>query len=541
MTTRFGVLLIGACACACVVLSVGGAAPGPRGKNAPKDSAPATQPAQVKIDLDAAIPVDLPAMSADLSPQNFRTKDGRGGWVVRIPGGRPIATPAYADGLLFVGGGYGSHEFYAFDADSGKKVWEMKTADDGPTAAVVEDGYVAFNTESCTIIIAEARTGQLVWQEWLGDPLMSQPAIAGGRVYIAYPGGQPHGAAQQAAPHSNLNGVMNQQAPHAEAAAAGAAPAHAAASANGGAHGVGPATGRGHRLLCADLKTGKHIWEQDITGDVISAPVVEGDQVFFTCFDGTSFALNCADGSVAWKKHNAATSAPLIANGQVLLTEREQVGNDIHEGVRRLETKAGETHDRTLLASGKAEYLKPGNEGNVAITKAAQGGLDSSVGFAAAPATAQLAGAQANVNVATVAAGWAYQGSRAAFANGQILNAQANRLNCIDAKDGNLAWQARAFGKDVSENVQAFSPPAVAGGKLYVCSARGDLLALGQKDGKLGFLYSTHVPMVFQPALARGNVYAGTANGQLICLKTGDKSADGWTAWGGNAQHNKKE
>jgi len=45
--------------------------------------------------------------------------------------------------------------------------------------------------------------------------------------------------------------------------------------------------------------------------------------------------------------------------------------------------------------------------------------------------------------------------------------------------------------------------------------------------------------MVFQPALALGNIYIGTANGFLICLKTGDRDADGWYAWGGNAQHNK--
>jgi hypothetical protein len=57
--------------------------------------------------------------------------------------------------------------------------------DDGPTAAVVEDGCVAFNTESCTVIVAETKTGKVIWQEWLGDPLMSQPAISKSRLYIA--------------------------------------------------------------------------------------------------------------------------------------------------------------------------------------------------------------------------------------------------------------------------------------------------------------------------------------------------------------------
>jgi outer membrane protein assembly factor BamB len=47
-------------------------------------------------------------------------------------------------GMLFVGGGYGSHEFYAFNAETSARVWTAKTSDDGPTAAAVEDGYVGW-------------------------------------------------------------------------------------------------------------------------------------------------------------------------------------------------------------------------------------------------------------------------------------------------------------------------------------------------------------------------------------------------------------
>src|SRR5215208_7974961 len=95
-----------------------------------------------------------------------------------IRGGHVTGVQTCALPILFVGGGYGSHEFYAFDAKTGRMVWKTNTGDDGPSAAVVEDGLVAFNTESCTVIVVEAKTGKLVWQEWLGDPLMSQPAIS---------------------------------------------------------------------------------------------------------------------------------------------------------------------------------------------------------------------------------------------------------------------------------------------------------------------------------------------------------------------------
>src|SRR5215471_2655298 len=120
-------------------------------------------------------------------PEPFTSKDGKiKGWKLVIPGNRPLATPSVVDGKVFIGGGFGSHEFYAFDAATGKKVWQYQTHDDGPTAAVVEDGFVAFNTESCELEILTV-DGKPVWKKWLGDPLMSIPALGHGKVYMAYP------------------------------------------------------------------------------------------------------------------------------------------------------------------------------------------------------------------------------------------------------------------------------------------------------------------------------------------------------------------
>src|SRR5207244_3831501 len=59
-----------------------------------------------------------------LHPIPFQSDDGTvTGWKVTIPGHKPLATPAVVDGRVFVGGGFGSHEFYAFDAASGKPLW----------------------------------------------------------------------------------------------------------------------------------------------------------------------------------------------------------------------------------------------------------------------------------------------------------------------------------------------------------------------------------------------------------------------------------
>src|SRR5215213_4815580 len=166
-------------------------------------------PKQIKIDLSAAVKVPLPPGMKDLQPAAFKTTDGKEGWVVRVPGGRPLATPAYSNGTLFVGGGYGSHEFYAFDAKTGRMVWKVNAGDDGPTAAVVEDGLVAFNTESCTLVVVDEKTGKLVWQEWLGDPLMSQPAVSKGKLFMAYPAGGRGHAQQNVMNHAGQSAAMS--------------------------------------------------------------------------------------------------------------------------------------------------------------------------------------------------------------------------------------------------------------------------------------------------------------------------------------------
>ncbi len=469
----------------------------------PSKAADGPAKAAQRIDLSTAMNVNLPATSRDLEAVSFGTPDGKNGWVLRFPGGRPIATPAYADGMLFVGGGYGSHEFYALDSETGKIIWEVQTGDDGPTAAVVADGMVAFNTESCTLVVVDERRGRVIWQEWLGDPLMSQPAIDRGVLFMAHPEatGRP------------LKPVEFHPRP--------ASP------------------GGSHRLLAAELSTGRHIWEQEISGDVITAPVISDGTVYFTTFGGTSYALNAADGSVVWVKVNAATSAPVIANGQLYETRKGQAGKDTIEGLARLDARYGNARDKELIAKSKADYLKQGSGGGVALSAQAVTSLDSSVGFSAAPSSAKLAEANGTVGVSTVVGAWAYQGSRAAVSKGQILNAQGHFINSVRASDGRQSWQAEVVGTHSAPGTQIFSPPAVGRDYLYLAGAAGYLVSVRQSDGSVGFSYAMKAPIAFQPALAKGNVYAGTSDGRLICLKTGNKDADGWYAWGGDAQHNK--
>ena len=479
---------------------------------APKQPQEAAEAAKLsKIDLGKSVKVSLPGRQPALTPVSFRTADGKSGWVVRIPGNRPLATPAYSNGRVFVGGGYGSHEFYAFDAKTGRMVWKTNTGDDGPSGAVVEDGLVAFNTESCTLVVVDEQTGKMVWQEWLGDPLMSQPAVSKGRLYMAYPKGQ-RGVPKRGRIVKHSQQKMDVQ--------------------------DEPGS---HRLLCADLRTGKHLWERAISSDVISAPVVSEGKVYATTFDGTSYSFDAVTGELVWKKENAGTSAPLVVGGDVVVTQKEEREGKSYEGLQRLDARRGQAKEPGLRARSEAGYLGRNKGGGVALRADAQASLDSSVGFGSAPAAAELNKANNHVGVNTVVGGWAYQGSRAAYSKGQMLNAQGRYLNSVGVADGRFAWRAEVSGGGLDRDAQVFSPPALGEEFLYLSSSLGHLLSVGQRDGRVGFMYHFGEPMVFQPALAEGGVYVGTSNGLLICLKTGSADADGWYAWGGNGEHNKNK
>src|SRR2546428_13811647 len=82
-----------------------------------------------------------------ISPVAFKDDaTGFAGWRIAIESRRAIPSPAIAHDRLFVGGGFGSHDFYSFDARSGAPAWRLHTSDHGPTATVVPEGSAVFNT-----------------------------------------------------------------------------------------------------------------------------------------------------------------------------------------------------------------------------------------------------------------------------------------------------------------------------------------------------------------------------------------------------------
>jgi outer membrane protein assembly factor BamB len=427
----------------------------------------------------------------------FRTKDDAiRGWKVTIPGGRPLATPAVADGLVFVGGGFGSYDFYALDAATGQVAWQYQTTDDGPTAAVVSDGHVVFNTESCELEVLTV-AGRAVWKRWLGDPLMSMPAVDGGRIYVAYPDSR-------------------------------------------GDH--------EHHLTALDLATGQPFWKQRLNGEVITAPVLADGHVYLATLDGTMCCFRQDSGTPLWQEAKRATSAPVVWEGRCYFSQRREVpaeraagaGPQQAEYVASRGTGANAETVTFPCTGTPAPYLDYAKRRGKSPHDLACLLRDAGVGFAAHKGHAKMAQAMHNLGKGHVSAVWAHQGSRPLLWRGRLYSALGDALHCVDPETRAPYWKKTLHERPGQEELLdgLLTPPVLVNGKVFLGTLDGEVCCLAAGTGELLWSVRVGEPVLFQPAVARGRVYATTQAGSLFCLETGDPGDDGWLMWGAGPDHN---
>jgi len=428
------------------------------------------------------------------------------GFVVQFPSRTPVPTPTIADGRLFVGGGFSSKEFYCFDVRTGELQWGVNTDDDGPSSAVVEDGVVVFNTESCTIFALDVNTGQQLWSWWLGDPLVTTPAIHHGKVYTSYP-------CAAAASHFTASEV---QQPDAK---------------------LPMSTRPSHVLACFELRTGRVLWQRWIDSDVVSSPVVTGEEVYATTFAGTVYKLHAASGKILSARQCRATSAPVLSQGESYFTRRvDQDPAQVREAILA-SVVGGSGEGGRLMNDKEAVYLDSLVQRQTAFF-AASSKNDAANGFTVgAPAAAQPTLAMANIGVASVSSMQAFQGSRIAHFAGLNYNTMGNEVVCTDPRRATKLWSYPLAGDLKNQGGCLGTSPAIASGDLFVGTLGGKVLRIDGKNGKMVKSYHVGSPVRFQPAVVDGQIAVGTQDGKVVCIDTGEAKLTGWSTWGGNAAH----
>ncbi|MGE3804115.1 MAG: PQQ-binding-like beta-propeller repeat protein [Gemmataceae bacterium] len=461
------------------------------------------------------------------------------GFVISLPSNAPIPTPTVYDGKLYLSGGFHSKQFFCMDAATGKFVWGMNLDDDGPSAAVVEDGVCVFNTESCTIFALDAKTGKHLWSYWLGDPLTSTPTIANGVVFTSYPAGG--GAALQMEQNVPQNNLQKDLVPQQKSAPDEPKPVQQVPQVKQLPQPAKNANGKGappcsHVLAAFDLKSGKILWQRWIDSDVMSAPVAVDKELYVTSFAGVVYRFKQKDGEIVSARKSRATSAPVVVGKEVYLTKRTDDGKgpareaiaaqerDSERQVYQTKDKIAAHIDRQVQADSKLNELGKN--------------LDAGNGFGGgAPATANAQAAKQNIGQASVSTMQAWQGARILNYRDRNINCMGDEVVCVDPKTGKNLWSFKLEGDLKKEGGMLAAPPAAAGGMLFLATLNGQILQMDPKEGKVVKSYKVGHQSRFQPVIVDGKIYVGTQNGKVVCVDTGDKQFTGWNCWGANAAH----
>ncbi len=125
----------------------------------------------------------------------FDLETGEVKWEIPFTPNRIHATPALAEGRLFVGTGAGT--LHALDANSGGEIWRWDTTGDGAlftpyvrkgeatlTSPVVAGNNVYVAAANGFLYALNTATGNCVWQYNLKVPLAAPPAISGNGLWI---------------------------------------------------------------------------------------------------------------------------------------------------------------------------------------------------------------------------------------------------------------------------------------------------------------------------------------------------------------------
>ena len=437
----------------------------------------------------------------------------KNGFSVQLPSHSTVVTPAVHQGRVFVSGGFGSREFYAFDSKTGQVAWALSLDDDGPSTAACEGGICAFNTESCTLFVVQADTGKLLWSHWLGDPLASAPTIANGKVFTSYPvaGSTSVEAIQNMTPQLDKpEGDAKTRPPNMT-----------------------------HAIAAFDQNTGKILWQRWIDSEVMSAPVAAGSELFATSFGGTVYKFEIDTGKVISAKRSRATSAPTVVGNDVYYTRRNDGdGEQAAEGLARESRDTGSA--RYVQAAKKAApYLDARVQSRSAYWKDGLQ-LDADNGFSGgAPTSANPDAAKDNVGQSSVATMQAYQGSKVLNDGRWNYNSMGDEIVCTSAATGERRWAMKLEGDMSVTGGFLAAPPAMADNKqLVIGTLEGELLIIDPDSGKKLKSYKLDAPLRAQVVVHEGWIYAGTTDGKLVAINTGDKTLTGWSQWGKNAARN---
>lgn len=157
---------------------------------------PRSLDAKKKFSFSTPLAIEVNGTMQIISPASagvyaYRARDGKELWRARYAEGYSVVPrPVFGHGLVFVSSAFDRPVVYALKPDGAGDVtdthiaWSINRGAPNTPSMLLVAGDLYFVSDSGLMSCADARTGQVHWQERLGGNYSASPVFADGRIYV---------------------------------------------------------------------------------------------------------------------------------------------------------------------------------------------------------------------------------------------------------------------------------------------------------------------------------------------------------------------
>ncbi len=335
--------------------------------------------------------------------------------------------------------------------------------------------------------------------------LLSQPVIAGGRVYTM------DSEALVRAQDVNTGDLMWERQIESKAEEEGILGGGLAVE-NGRLFAT---TGFGE-VIAMDADSGKEIWRRKVTGPIRAAPTISGGRLFAITITNELYALDTGDGRVLWTYAGITETAGLLggaspavdgsvvvvpfSSGEVVALRVENgrlVWSDSLRAVDRLDPISSLAHIRGRPVIDRGRVFVTSNSGRTIAIDMRTGSRvwERRIGAVHGPWVA---------------------------GEFLFLLSTSGELVCLSRRNGGIRWvrQLRRFEDEEDREGPIFwTGPVLAGDRLIVAGSNGEVWSISPYTGKLLGRIEAPGPVFISPAVANETVFLLTDEADLVALR----------------------
>ncbi len=258
-------------------------------------------------------------------------------------------------------------------------------------------------------------------------------------------------------------------------------------------------------VVALDPQSGKKLWERNLGVPVRAAPTAAGDRIFVISVDGRFYCLSGVDGAELWTVRGLPQQASLVMSVSPAVAGDVVVAPYPSGDLVALKVSDGSAVWSENLARARTTSQL------TSMSDAARPAIDNGTVFAVSHAGRMIATKVSNgerlwsLNVSSTQTPWVAGQS-------VFVVDTAGQLMAVSRVDGAVQWTVQLAGD------KTWAGPVLAGGKLWLTSAKGLLVSVDAMSGKLMSQQELGNAVFIPPVIAQRRMFVLTDNAKLIAL-----------------------